>query len=300
MEIYFDKPWAGLLFVLGASVFLLVLARVAIEFPIVYFITRPIISAGIIYYTWFCKNKAPFAIRIISTLFALSFIVILLPVSEQFFIAFSVVLGLIMLVVTVVMAVREGNVGKGKARMIFNETLIMGVLVSTESRWYTYVESGSNSVFLLIGLVVGGIALLISLPFVNKFSEKKNNQRKRKNQKNTQTVKKQKKPYNKVSMCLMVFLMTFVAVWISVAHMNFVFSPKPVPVECVIENKVSRGAKYRTYEFFVNVGGEELKVKVDFSIYVKSNEGDKITLLYYEGAFGKPFYIFAENWGIET
>ena len=84
MEIYFDKPWAGLLFVLGASVFLLVLARVAIEFPIVYFITRPIISAGIIYYTWFCKNKAPFAIRIISTLFALSFIVILLPVGEQF------------------------------------------------------------------------------------------------------------------------------------------------------------------------------------------------------------------------
>ena len=87
-----------------------------------------------------------------------------------------------MLVAAVVMAVREGNVGKGKACMIFNETLIMGVLVSTESRWYTYVESGSNSVFLLIGLVVGGIALLISLPFVNKFSEKKNNQRKRKNQ----------------------------------------------------------------------------------------------------------------------
>ena len=31
----------------------------------------------------------------------------------------------------------------------------------------------SAIVFLLIGLVVGGIALLISLPFVNKFSEKK-------------------------------------------------------------------------------------------------------------------------------
>lgn len=100
------------------------------------------------------------------------------------------------------------------------------------------------------------------------------------------------------SFCL-ITLLAFITVIVIISDLNYALDrSEPERYVAVIENENvrrhgKRGRGVRSYEFTVTVNGDTFDVEIPRSASREYDEGDYCILHYYEGAFDKPYYIYA-------
>jgi hypothetical protein len=99
---------------------------------------------------------------------------------------------------------------------------------------------------------------------------------------------------SRIGWCLLLAAMMSLLFLFTIGHLNYALDTKgPQPCIAVIENKdIEHHRKGPdTYEFRVTVDGKSFDLDVTFVEYYSYEVGETYTFSYYEGAFGKPFYL---------
>lgn len=98
----------------------------------------------------------------------------------------------------------------------------------------------------------------------------------------------------RVVLYVAVFVMSVVAVDATFCNMNYVFdTDEPTEISAVVEEKrkVDHTKGADSYYITVSAEGRELELSVTFSEFFRTDKGDTVNLLLYDGAFDKPFVI---------
>ena len=105
--------------------------------------------------------------------------------------------------------------------------------------------------------------------------------------------KKKWKKANAVLVLILIFIASYFVSWMGMATINYSFSPPPVlqPYE-IIEKDISRSGETTQFECTIHADGTEHDIPVPAYVYHSLEVGDYLSVNYYSGALGFPFFVY--------
>lgn len=232
-----------------------------------------LITGGLLYFTWFFRKKPTRLEQILLTIAALLLWLPIIISSDR----------VMLLIKMALFAALLGDflfhfAGDKKYTMFSNVvTAFLGLMLLFSAMDYTYVSGHGDVPFWRIGLLS---ALAITIHFASLLRKDKIR------------LKDNSRP-EKIALCLVVLFLSFALVSFNADNLNYALdTSKAEEYSAPILKKNISGGRTTYYEFTAEIEGEERVFNVSQSEYFKKEVGDSLTVELYDGAFGKPYYIY--------
>ncbi|MBQ7761261.1 MAG: hypothetical protein IJ400_04320 [Clostridia bacterium] len=243
-----------------------------------FIITRILIALPLIVYAIVKKEETTILARITIIILSTYSLVCGLADSLQAFQIYAMVYLIVggILTLATVFALRDK---KGKLLYTCIALLMYIMLMNfKDTTQYTF-ENGNDSLnFWLAGLIVAVILTAITalLTFTGIIKLKNN------------------KISEKISICFLVLMFSFIASNTLICNANYAFDNGPLEIEeqVIVEKRESKTSKSNNYYLIFEKDGQKIEISVPLYIFKKYEEGDSMKISYYKGFFNEPFYIY--------
>ena len=268
----------GVLFLVGSLglIFVLMLLSAKLEPYLLGMILRGVISAVMLFFTFFGKKRLHFS-DIIASLAVVLTVWLPMLIGKKAGIAITMAALLALVAYIAYMHI----VRRRTVKVLCWEWVYLLICHVAASAFQTYADDSKTLWFLILPAVMTIASVPLSVILIDRGMIRLGDIR----------------MSEAVCAVIIIAVVTFGVFYCGTCNLNYVLdSSEPVKETAVIkEAEVFHGARSSiSYFFHLDVNGKEISLEVTDHEYFNFNEGDEYKIELYEGAFGAPYYMSGE------